>query len=343
MRLITLGAAASADRIPTEATVSHDVRDPSRLTRILARKGDRVNGSEIAAMLAAGVRELHLAIPAPDDLDENVAAADLAAAVAGPGIRVGRAHFGQATLTSAARGLVRVRRNVLDLINTCDGVLVMTGLPNCAADVDAPVAVVKCAPLYLAGETVRAVSSIVGEDGAVVSVEPFKPRRLALVAIEDRLRGGALGRATASLQRAVTWFGGSLTEVYRAPAGTSGVSDALRHAVASGADLIFTAGAAATDPLDVSFEGLRHAGGTVGCIGMPIEPGTACWFGHVESATVLGLASCELFGRPGALDLLLPRLFVGEELDAALLRELALGGLLDGPSRLLPYHDADDA
>jgi hypothetical protein len=56
---------------------------------------------------------------------------------------------------------------------------------------------------------------------------------------------------------------------------------------------------------------------------------------------VLGLASCELFGQPGALDLLLPRLFAGARLDRALLRSLALGGLLNGPGRVAPYHAAD--
>ena len=53
---------------------------------------------------------------------------------------------------------------------------------------------------------------------------------------------------------------------------------------------------------------------------------------------MLGLASCELFGQPGALDLLLPRLLTGEALDRALLRRIAIGGLLHGPSRIAPFH-----
>jgi hypothetical protein len=54
----------------------------------------------------------------------------------------------------------------------------------------------------------------------------------------------------------------------------------------------------------------------------------ACWIGHLQSTPVPGLASCELFGQPGGLDLLLPRLLTGEQLDRPLLRRLALGGLL---------------
>jgi hypothetical protein len=88
----------------------------------------------------------------------------------------------------------------------------------------------------------------------------------------------------------------------------------------------------------VVFEGLRQAGGEVVQIGIPAEPGTACWIGRLGSLPVLGLASCELFGQPGALDLLLPRLLTGEPLDRDLVRRLALGGLLHGPTRIAPYH-----
>ena len=79
---------------------------------------------------------------------------------------------------------------------------------------------------------------------------------------------------------------------------------------------------------------MRQAGGQVDQIGIPIEPGTACWTGRIEGRQVLGLASCELFGRPGAADVLIPRLLLGEPLDRALLARLAVGGLIDS----LPVH-----
>jgi molybdenum cofactor cytidylyltransferase len=94
------------------------------------------------------------------------------------------------------------------------------------------------------------------------------------------------------------------------------------------------AGASATDPLDAAFDGLRRAGGTVDQIGLPIEPGTACWTGRIQDRQVLGLASCELFGRAGAVDLLLPRLILGEPLTKGLIARLAGGGLVES----LPVH-----
>jgi molybdenum cofactor cytidylyltransferase len=131
--------------------------------------------------------------------------------------------------------------------------------------------------------------------------------------------------------------------VVGAEASVESLAGAYDEARGAGAELVLAAGASGTDPLDVVFEGLRQAGGEVVQLGIPAEPGTACWIGRLGDVPVLGLASCELFGRPGALDLLLPRLFSGEALDQTLLRRLAVGGLLMGPGRIAPYHQPDVA
>jgi molybdenum cofactor cytidylyltransferase len=122
-------------------------------------------------------------------------------------------------------------------------------------------------------------------------------------------------------------------------ASVEGVAAALHTAARSGAGLVLAAGASATDPADLLFDGVRAAGGEVDQIGVPAEPGTACWIGHLEDLPILGLASCELFGKPGALDLLLPRILSGQPLNKRLVRSLGRGGLVvGGPSRLAPYH-----
>lgn len=321
--------------VPEESLICHDVRNPARRSEVLVRKGSRLAAAEVMALLERGVPEVHLAIPDAGDLAEDEAAARLGAAVAGQGVSVGRPHFGQVSLTSEVRGLLRVRVDRLDAANRQPGVLVVTSQSECAADQGATLAVVKCAPLLMPENVLQAVAA----GGAVVEVEAFQPRRVAFLA---RLGDTAFQRATASLAQAVEWYGSPLEQVIRTPSSVTDVAAAFGQALAADAELILAAGAAATDPLDVLFDGLRQAGGEVEQIGIPAEPGTACWIGALAGRPVLGLASCELFGRPGALDLLLPRLFVGERLDGGMLRRIALGGLLtSGPSRVLPYHAAE--
>jgi molybdenum cofactor cytidylyltransferase len=215
-------------------------------------------------------------------------------------------------------------------------------MPDVPTDADTPLGVVKCAPLFLSMTVLEAVEKIRATSGAVIELQSFRTMRVAFIAPTGRVRGNAFQRATAALSHALEWYGSSLAPTIATDTTTPAVAQGYRDALESHVDLILAAGASGTDPADVVFDGLRLAGGRVDQIGIPAEPGTACWIGDLAGTPVLGLASCELFGQPGALDMLLPRLLVGEPLDRGLLRRIALGGLLvGGPSRVAPYHDAE--
>jgi len=324
--------------LPPEAIVCHDVRNPSQRSEILARKGSRVHAAGVRELLARGVTELHLALPDLDDVSEDAAATRMATAVAGPGVTFEAAHFGQTSLLSTERGLLRVDGDAVDRINRFDGVLLLTAEPDRPVDAGTTLGVVKCAPLFLSEATLASVADVAHADGPIVDVQPFQMRRFALLAPSARLRGGAFEQARAALAGALEWYGSSLNEVIGAEADVASLAAAYQTVRHAGAEFILAAGASGTDPLDVVFEGLRQAGGEVMQMGIPAEPGTACWIGRLGPVPVLGLASCELFGRPGALDLLLPRLLTGATLDRDLMRGLAVGGLLQGPSRIAPYH-----
>jgi len=343
MILLTLDANSPDTAVPAQAVVCHDVRDPKQRSEVLVRKGRLLAATEVLDLLRRSVGELHLAVPEPGDMAEDEAVQRLGRAVAGPGVRVEPAQFGQVTLTCDARGMLRLYAARLDGVNEQDGVLLLTAEAGRPVDAETPVGVVKCAPLFLSERVLRAVEAIRADEGPVIQVESFRPYRTAFVAPRERLRGHAFERATASLSNALDWYGSALAVVVPAEAAIDSLAAGFGQALAEGAEFILAAGASGTDPADVVFEALRRAGGTVDQIGIPAEPGTACWIGQLQGRPVLGLASCELFGQPGALDLLLPRVLCGEPLDRALLRRLANGGLLvGGPSRIAPYHTSRD-
>lgn len=329
--------------VPAQGIVCHDVRHPDQRSEVLVRKGSELAASEIDALLERGIREIHLAVPDADDVDEDAAAQRLARAIAGTRVSVSEGHFGQTNLVSTERGMLRIDAARLHRVNAHHGVLALTAEPDRPIDAGTTIGVVKCAPLFLPEATLRAVEDLMVSAGPVVEVEPFQARRVALVAPRDRLRGGAFDRAQTALSDALAWYGSSLEDVVGTETTVDALSAAYAAARTGGADLILAAGASGTDPLDVVFEGLREAGGEVLQFGIPAEPGTACWIGRLDAVPVLGLASCELFGQPGALDLLLPQLLTGARLDLGLTRSLALGGLLLGPARIAPYHSARSA
>jgi molybdopterin biosynthesis enzyme len=95
-----------------------------------------------------------------------------------------------------------------------------------------------------------------------------------------------------------------------------------------GADIVLAVGVASTDPLDVTWQAALEAGAVEVRRGLPVHPGSSYWIATVEGRPVIGVASCGMFSRRTALDLLLTRLFAGEDLDPAYLAGLGHGGLL---------------
>jgi hypothetical protein len=338
MRMLNLSASTPIKDVPSEGIVCHDVRNPAQRSEVVVRKGTTVRADEIRDLLSRGVGDIHVALAEPGDVAEDEAANRMAESIAGPGVAAKPAHYAQATLLSAQRGMLRVDAAAVGRLNTLDGVLLLTGEADRPVEEGVTLGVVKCAPLFLPESTLARVDGLVREGGPVVHVEAFQSRRFALVAPTERLRGGAFDRAREALASALEWYGASLDQVVGAEADVSSLAAAYHTVRHAGAEFILAAGASGTDPLDVVFEGLRQAGGEVTQLGIPAEPGTACWIGQLGPVPVLGLASCELFGQPGALDMLLPRLLTGEALDQEHVRRLAVGGLLMGPSRIAPYH-----
>jgi hypothetical protein len=52
------------------------------------------------------------------------------------------------------------------------------------------------------------------------------------------------------------------------------------------------------------------------------------WVAYAGDVPILGLASCEMYGRLSILDLLLPYALAGEPITRGLLADLGYGGLL---------------
>jgi len=86
------------------AVAVHSIRQNG----MVLRKGTLIGKPEIAALEAAKVSDIVVARLEPGDVSEDVAAADIAAAVAGEGVHVDRAFTGRANLFAQAPGVLRV-------------------------------------------------------------------------------------------------------------------------------------------------------------------------------------------------------------------------------------------
>ncbi|HSO30427.1 MAG TPA: molybdopterin-binding protein [Candidatus Sulfomarinibacteraceae bacterium] len=284
-------------------------------------------------------RPITVLVPEPGDVHEDDAARRLAAAVAGPGLAIGEPAQSRIDLRATGAGVVHVGAGLLDRINAIDPVEVFTVLDGRVVEAGALVASVKVAP-HLVPEGILAAAEAVAARGrgrrGVVSVAPFRPRRVAAI-VKETIRGIARDRFEASVRAKVEGLGSRLVGIDYVEDARDPVTSALRRrALGRGpdrADLVLTAGSSSTDPEDPFFVALAALGGRVVRHGVPAHPGSMLWLGRVGSVAVIGLPSCGAYSKATAVDLLLPRLLAGEPASIRTVARLGHGGILTRDQR----------
>src|SRR5262245_14130828 len=91
-----------------------------RKAGVVLKKGTVVGPAEIAALRGANVAEIVVARLESGDVSEDQAAAEIAAAVAGEGVRVERAFTGRANLFAESPGVLVVDKTAIDCLNLLD-------------------------------------------------------------------------------------------------------------------------------------------------------------------------------------------------------------------------------
>jgi len=160
------------------AIAVHSIRKGS----LVLKKGTRIGHQEVAALEAAGIPELVVARLEPGDVSEDIAAGEIAAAIAGPGVHVDRAFTGRANLFAEKAGVLVVDRAAIDALNRVDPAITLATLDAFAPVVAGKmIATVKIIPFALAGKGARFRARHCRCAPPPVRVAPYRVRRIGIV------------------------------------------------------------------------------------------------------------------------------------------------------------------
>ena len=298
------------------------------------RKGTILDDGHLGRVRQSG--EIHVIELEPGDLHEDQAARRLSAALAGPGLEAKPPMQSQARLVATNRGLVRVRGDLVDALNSLGHISVFTLMDGQAVAEGEEVAGCKVTPVAVPGALIEHAEEICREQGPVIELMAFRPLKTFVVATE-RLKPKARELFRNAVTAKLGWYGAQVLAVREVARTGEAVAAAYLEAIESGAELVLFAGASAIDPLDPAYAELAAAGGKVLQLGAPMHPGSMLWLGSLQAAAVVGVASCAGFGRNSSLDLLLPFVFAYGRADAGDLLRLGHGGLIEsGAGRRFP-------
>jgi hypothetical protein len=299
-------------------------------------KGRRLTADDLAAIERAEPGDpVSVLLPDPGEIHEDDAAIRLATAVAGPGVTMRGPAESRLDLVADVDGVLNVRVGELERLNRIDPLEVFTAFDGQVVARGDLVASVKIAP-HLVDEEIVDAGARIARDGSrpLIWVAPFLPRRVGVI-VKESVRGIARERFEASVHAKIEGLGSEIVAIEYVDDDPAAVEVAMTGLIRrpDPVDLILTAGAASTDPLDACFVAIAALGGRVVRHGVPAHPGSMLWLARVGQTAILGLPTCGAYSKATAADLLLPRLLSGDPPSARTVARLGHGGILTRSQR----------
>ena len=318
------GVVASRDALG--AISVHTIRQDG----LVLKKGTLIGAVEVAALEAAGIKDIVVARLEPGDVSEDVAAAEIANAVAGEAVHVERAFTGRSNLFAQVAGVLVVDKDAIDRLNRVDEAITFATLPAYKPVVAGEmIATVKIIPFAVAGQARDA--ALAGVKNKLLHIAPYRLRKVGVVStLLPGLAGKVIEKTLKITAERLAPAGAAIIAERRVPHEREAVAQAIDEVLKAGAELVIVIGASAiADRRDVIPAALETIGGRIEHFGMPVDPGNLLMIGAAASGRpVLGAPGCARSPKENGFDWVLMRLLAGLPVPREDITGLGVGGLL---------------
>lgn len=290
------------------------------------RKGRVLTGADIKALIQAGHSEVTVARLDAGDLDENQAAARIAAAMVPDlktaGLRLSATANGRVNIYATGPGVLQLDSAAIEAANLVDPMITIATLrPYERVRDRRMVATVKTISYGVAQSVVEDVSTKVA---SAMSVLPVQMKTATL--IQTTIDGSDTEKGEAATIARLAALGMSLDKSLTSPHQTSELATMI--AVAKGEVILILTASATSDTADIAPQAVREAGGTVTRFGMPVDPGNLLFLGEIGSRPVIGLPGCARSPALNGADWILERVVCSVPVSDRDMAAMGVGGLL---------------
>jgi molybdenum cofactor cytidylyltransferase len=298
---------------------------------LVLKKGTLIGKAEIAALEDAGIAEIVVARIEPGDVSEDDAAAEIAAAVAGEGVRVDRAFTGRANLFAESAGVLVADKDAIDRLNRVDESITLATLsaykPVVAGEM---IATVKIIPFAVAVKERDAALAVAQAARPLVRIAPYRMRKIGVVStLLPGLAGKVIEKTLRVTEERLAPAGAGIVAERRVPHEQGALAKAIEEVLGEGAELVIVFGASAiADRRDVIPAAVEAVGGRIEHFGMPVDPGNLLLVAAVHGRPVLGAPGCARSPKENGFDWVLMRLLAGLKVPREAITGLGVGGLL---------------
>ncbi len=322
--------------------LSHDITEirPGEFKDAAFRKGHTVCDEDICHLQKLGKNHLYLIDLEKDEIHENQAASILANGLAGEGITwVDNPKEGKICLYAEHDGLLVINKANLAAFNMVDEVMCASLHSYTLVKKGQQVAATRAIPLVMKRNPVERAAAIAAQEGGTVSVHVLKDAKVGVIITGNEVFNGLVDDKFAPiLKKKITDLRSHITRIELVPDNTELIQQAIETHIQNNCDLILLSGGMSVDPDDVTRKGIRNAGATEMHYGAAALPGAMFMVAYINNIPLLGVPACGLHHKVTVLDLILPRILIGERIGKKELAFIGHGGLcMDCPECTHPH------
>jgi hypothetical protein len=302
------------------------------------KKGILLSRDHIALLTELGRVEVDVAVLETEDVHEDAAALAMAEAMRTDTLYLSRPAGGRVNLRSSVDGLVEVDATRLLVVNMLTGFALATRRQHTVVgpgqDTD-NVGTMKIVPYAIPRRDLERAVELASARPGIVEIRPFQPgRQVAMLIIaeapaREKTRNEYLPPTETRLAR----LGAKIVATEAVPQDEEDIAEAAAR-LASVSDLLIIAGQTSIiHEEDVTLRALRRAGAEMTLSGAPIEPGNLMALAYLPGTPVLCAPACAKGLKRNGVDVVLPRLLLGDRLERQDIAALGLGGFLTRAER----------
>jgi molybdenum cofactor cytidylyltransferase len=323
------------DMVRTFDAVGHTLAHSQNYGGVRFAKGRELTDSDVNELHSLGVTEVTVAQLSDRDIEENTAAATLAAPLAGQHIRETEPFSGRVNLIAKTGGILRVIPQNIAAFNAVDEAITIATLPDYARVHESTLlATIKIIPYAADKDHVTKALETLTKN--TLSLHPLMLKTADLILTETpNFKPSLLTKGEDAVRTRTTALGLDLRSVQPVPHTQTAITTALQNTTA---DITLILGASATsDRADVAPSALIEAGGALTRFGMPVDPGNLLFLGTLNEKPIVGLPGCARSPVLNGADWVLERLCAGLPVTSENIAAMGVGGLLkEVPARPQP-------
>jgi molybdenum cofactor cytidylyltransferase len=302
------------------------------------KKGIRLGKEHLAQLAESGRSSVDVAVLEVDDVHEDDAAVALAEAMRTEDLFLSRPAGGRINLRATVDGLLQVDAGRLLEVNMLAGFALATRRqytvvgPNQETD---NVGTLKIVPYAIHRSDLDRAVELAGTRPGIVEVRPFQQgRRVAMLFVaeasaQEKTRNQYLPPTQTRLAR----LGADVVAAEVVDQDEASIAGAAAR-LAAASDLLIVAGQTSViHEDDTTLRALRRAGAETTLSGAPVEPGNLLALAYFPDTPVMCAPGCAKGLKRNVVDLVLPRLLLGDSLDRQDIAALGLGGFLTAAER----------